>query len=98
MVVASYDDDVSVSHIQVHFCVCAHMLYKPICVHRHVHMTVVEEMAGKVEWKTLAGGVYTAALIPCACALLCHHTGYSRAGWDSDGLASHRTGFPWEAF
>lgn len=39
MVMACYDDDVCVSHIQVHFCACAHVPYKHMCVHMHVHMT-----------------------------------------------------------
>lgn len=39
MVMACFDDDACVSHIRVHFCACAHVLYEHVCARTHVHVT-----------------------------------------------------------
>lgn len=56
----------------------------------------MKEPAGRTEWWALADSAPVASILlywaPC-----CHPAPWSRAGMDSDRLASHRTEFPWEA-
>lgn len=95
MVVVSYDDDVCVSHTEVHFCVCAHAYpHTRVCI-AHVH-TPVYGGDGRKDGMGDSGRlcVYLRLWFLVHRALLCHPTECSRAVWDSDELASLRTGFP----
>lgn len=82
MVMACYDDDVRVSHRQVHFCACAHVLYEHVCVH-----TTARGGDGRTDGMRDPGRLCVpVALVPCA---LC-------SALSLRGLASHRIEFPWE--
>ena len=94
MVMACYDDDVC---IQVHFCAYAHVLYKHICVHMHMHMTACGG-GGRKDGRRDSGRLCVfVALIPCALCSALSLSGVEQSRPDSARLASHRIEFPREA-
>lgn len=72
MVMACFDDDACVSHIQVHFCACAHVLYEHVCAHTHVHVTAGGGDGRKDGMRDTGSLCVPVALVFVPSALLCH--------------------------